>query len=369
LHQNTLKIGNFGDLAVYTVCLLLIITIKNKGVINMNIKKIGMTALAASLVSVSANAAELTASGGASINGTLYSGKDVNYGKSFSMGNNVTFTGSGETENGLTVSLSFELDQSKGANSGPFDSHSVTVASDALGTLKFSGHGGSSAASAIDTTAAGDIWDAFDNTNWGPDLVLDTANLAKDGSVKDSAPGNNSMYYTAPELMDGLAINLSYTPHATSSGTTGGKSSMGYGFGYTGIDGLSVSYGLTDIENETAGDKGEQTVIDLEYAYGPVTVGYSVSEYDVGTAANDQDTTSYAISYTVSENLSVSYGYEEIEGGSSGDIDAEYTKLSASYTTGGVTLSAAAAQAENIDHTANAEADLDMYTVGASFAF
>ena len=335
----------------------------------MNIKKIGMTALAASLVSVSANAAELTASGGASIGLTTYSGKDVNYGRSFSMGNNVTFTGSGETENGLTVSLSFELDQSKGANGGPFDNQSVTISSDALGTLKFSGHGGASAASAIDTTAAGDIWDSFDNTDWGVDLDLSTDGLAKDGSVKDSAPGNNSIYYTAPELMDGLAINLSYTPHATSSGTTGGKSSMGYGFGYTGIDGLSISYGQTDIEREVAGDKGEQTVIDLEYAYGPITVGYSVSEYDVGTAANDQDTTSYAISYTVSENLSVSYGYEEIEAGSSSDIDAEYTKVSASYTTGGVTLSAAAAQAENIDHSANAEADLDMYTVGASFAF
>ena len=44
----------------------------------------------------------------------------------------------------------------------PFDSHSVTVASDALGTLVFSGEGGSSTASAIDTTAAGDLWDAFD---------------------------------------------------------------------------------------------------------------------------------------------------------------------------------------------------------------
>ena len=32
------------------------------------------------------------------------------------------------------------------------------------------------------------------------------------------------------------------------------------------------------------------------YAYGPVTVGYSKAEYDLGTtdAATDQDTTSYA---------------------------------------------------------------------------
>ena len=42
---------------------------------------------------------------------------------------------------------------------GPFDSHSVTISSDAMGTLKFSGEGGSSAISAMDGTAAGDIWD------------------------------------------------------------------------------------------------------------------------------------------------------------------------------------------------------------------
>jgi outer membrane protein OmpU len=341
----------------------------------MNIKKIGMTALAASLVSVSANAAELTASGGASIGLTTYSGKDVDYGRSFSMGNNVTFTGSGETESGLSISLSFELDQGKADGStSPFDSHSVTIASDSLGTIKFAGHGGDTSSTAIDTTAAGDIWDSFDSTNFGPDLALFTgvsAGLtnAYKGIVATSAAGNNSMMYTAPEMMDGLSVNLSYTPHRTSSGIAAGKSGIGYGITYTGLDGLTASYANTDIESHTAGSVGEQTVIDLSYAYGPVTVGYSVNEYDVATAVDDQDTTSYAVSYTVSENLSVTYGYEEIESGVAGDQDAEYTKLSASYTSGGVTLSVAAAEAENIDYSSNAEADVDMYTLGASFAF
>ena len=48
-------------------CLLLIITI-NKGVINMNnFKKIGLSALAGSLVAVSAQAADVSLSGGASV--------------------------------------------------------------------------------------------------------------------------------------------------------------------------------------------------------------------------------------------------------------------------------------------------------------
>ena len=49
----------------------------------------------------------------------------------------------------------------------PFDSHSVTVSSDALGTLVFAGEGGSSAATSIDTSAAGDIWDSFDGVKSG----------------------------------------------------------------------------------------------------------------------------------------------------------------------------------------------------------
>ena len=76
------------------------------------------------------------------------------------MGNQLTFTGGGELDNGMTVSMSFELDNDNA--SGAFDDKSVTISSDALGTVKFSGHGGSSAVSAMDATAAGDIFDTFD---------------------------------------------------------------------------------------------------------------------------------------------------------------------------------------------------------------
>ena len=75
------------------------------------LKKIGLTALAASLVTTSAFAAELTATGSASMGVKNNTGtSDPSNGKSFTMGNSVTFAGSGETDGGLTVSLSFELD-------------------------------------------------------------------------------------------------------------------------------------------------------------------------------------------------------------------------------------------------------------------
>ena len=324
-------------------------------------KKIGLTALAASLVSVSAHAGEMSVAGSASINVEGYTGENLNAGSGFSMGNQLTFTGSGELDNGMTVSLSFILDQGDDSSAtttavmagAPFDSHSVTVSSDALGTLKFSGEGGASSASSIDGTAAGDIWDTFDGSRGAVTAV----------AVSDSATGNNSVFYTLPTLMDGLSINASYKPQASSR-----ESGTGYGVSYTGLDGLTAKYATTDEVGATTAASGDQTVWKLSYAYGPVTATASNSEYDVTTVASDQDTSSYAISYTVTDEISVTYGTEEIEKGGS-STDAEYSSISASYTAGGMTLSAAMKDAENVAHGTATNQDFEYWTVGASFAF
>ena len=132
-------------------------------------KKIGLTALAGSLVATSAFAGELGVSGSASMNVEHTNGGAANSGKTFSMGNSVKFSGSGELDNGMTVSLSFELDQgdddtaSNAAYSGgPFDGHSVSISSDTLGKLTLYGEGGKSSTALYDTSAAGDLWDNYD---------------------------------------------------------------------------------------------------------------------------------------------------------------------------------------------------------------
>ena len=57
-----------------------------------------------------------------------------------------------------------------------------------------------------------------------------------------TAPGgNNTMLYTLPALVDGLSVSASYTPQG--SVTSGPESSTAYGLTYTGVEGLSVSYG------------------------------------------------------------------------------------------------------------------------------
>ena len=321
----------------------------------MNMKKIGLTALAASLVSVSAaNAGSLSMSGAASVGIGGYSGDNVDLGTSFTMGNQFTVTGGGELDNGLNVSLSYQLDNKAGV-SGPFDDHSITISSDDIGTIKFSGHGGSSASSSIDATAAGDIWDGFDGT-------LST-NAASGKTLTAAGAGNNSIFYTLPEMMEGVSLFASYNPAV--AGST--ESEMGYGITYTGIEGLTASYATTDENTGTANTSGEQSVYKITYAYGPVTLGMSNSDYDVGSSGTDSETDSYSIAYTVSDELSLSYGVEEIDEGSA--VNPEYSAIVASYVSGGVTLTAKMEDAENIDGTTAAKADQSYWFLGAAFAF
>jgi outer membrane protein OmpU len=322
----------------------------------MNIKKVGLTALAGSLVAASAYAGEMSVAGSASLNVEHTNGGAASSGKTFSMGNQLTFSGSGELDNGLTVSLSFVLDQNddatlssgntKSENNGtPFDSHSVTISSESLGSLKFSGEGGSSATSAADTTAAGDIWDNFD----GATTVHPTG----------VGTGDNMMMYTTPSIMDGLSISASYLP--TGSGT---ESAIGLSATYTGVEGLSVTYASGDgTDADTSAD-----ALKASYAFGPVTVAYSNYEYDTSGTTSDDDTSSYKVSYTVSDEISVSYGSETVERPGKAE-DGEYSSISASYTAGGMTITAAMQDAENMDGTTTATEDRERWALSASFAF
>ena len=321
-----------------------------------NFKKIGMTALAASLVSTSVFAGEVTVAGSASMTVENYSGVERNAGKGFSMGNQLTFTGGGELDNGMTVGISFILDQGDNTvdaenGTAPFDSHSVSIGSDALGTLKLHGEGGSNAQAAIDTTAAGDIWDTFDDAG-----VTGTV-------VDSSTSGANILVYSLPAIVDGVAASVSYSPQGT-----GHNPSTAWAATYTGVEGLSVSYGIGN-QDASSSAEGDTTTLSASYAIGSFTVAYSNNDHQTETASEDQETTSYKVSYTVSDSISVSYGEEEID--EQGDTtNAEYSKLSASYTSGGMTVTATSAEMKNGAFSSTSSADdKDYWSLGLAFAF
>jgi outer membrane protein OmpU len=307
-------------------------------------KKLGLTALAGSLAVTSAIAGELSVSGGASLGvSNISNSAGSATGKSWTMGNSVTMTGSGELDNGLNVSVSFELDNgTANGTTSPFDSHSLTVSSDELGTLVFHGHGGDSAQGAVDGTAAGNLWDAGTGIS---------------GNVAAAAGGNNMMHYTLPSIVDDLTIAASYTPHSTNDSHTS------YALTYTGIEGLTVNYGRGD--SGTPGSEITSTTMKATYAVGSFTLGVSNTDADK-TGASDREVTSYGVTYTVSDELSIGYGQEvfDKEGES---VDEEARGYNVSYTTGGMTLGASFNEGEGLNHTSGSTQE--RWKLTASFAF
>ena len=316
----------------------------------MNIKKIGLTALAASLVSVSAHAGAMSVAGGASIGIKNNAGNDG--GKSITMGNQLTFTGGGELDNGLNVALSFVLDHGDNVASG-FDSHSIKVGSDSLGTITVAGDGTGNAQSALDTTASGDIWD-----NGFTHGAAATAYVAMAGST---ASNNKSINYSFPSIMDDLALTASY-----SGSTTAIKSTTAWAATYTGIEGLSLSYGTGENGSTASGAEGDVTTMKGSYTMGSFTGAYSNTESDKAGTGTDEEMTSFKISYTVSDDLSITYGQDTHET-SGQSVDEEFEAVSVSYTTGGMTITAGQYDASGLANTSGNTAE--RWKLGASFAF
>jgi len=212
------------------------------------------------------------------------------------------------------------------------------------------GEGGSNAQAAIDGTAAGDIWDDFDGATTGV-------------AVESSASNADIMVYTLPEMVDGLSVSASYSPQQAVA-----ASSTAYALTYTGVEGLSVSYGKGDENLGSSSLDTDTTTMKASYAYSSFTLAYSNNDHSSPVANADQETTSYKVSYTVSDAISVSYGTEEIKKENDPD-EAEFEKLAVSYTSGGMTLTASQASSTDALHGTTDLEDRDYWSLGLAFAF
>ena len=316
-------------------------------------KKVGLTALGTSLIATSAFAGDVTVTGSAGI--TLENKNNTDVGNSFSMTDQVVFAGSGELDNGMTVSLSLQLD------GNIMDDRSVTMEMPEMGTLVFAGHGGSSAMSAVD-----DVTPTAYEESWG--VIGSTAETTAGRASMENAIGgyatDNNFFYTAPEMVEGLAVKASYTP----SGASRPDGTVSFNLEYTGIDGLTVGYaeddnglsGTSKIENDTAY---------IKYAFGSFTVGLQESSQEQsGGTASDDEYSAVGVSYQVSDDVSISYNTSERDFGDK-TSDQENEAFNVSYTTGGVTVSAAMAEVKNVGGSANAQDDIEGFEIDISFAF
>ena len=305
------------------------------------LQKVGLTALGTALVSTASFAGDMAVTGSAIM--TYAVNDNSNNNNAWSMSDTMTFTGSGELDNGWTMTFSHAIDL--GAN----DANSIKLDMGDMGTLTFAGLGGSGPVAATD-----DKMPSANEESWNN--VDGTVTAAAAG-----ASGANGFNYVLPSLIDNVAMEVYYLPAAAASTT-----SLEYGITYTGIDGLTVGYAGGDNET-TATNTIESTNLYATYTMDAFTLGFQDNETDRQTANTDTDFQAYAISYAVSDELSVSYGASTVEHENSSKEDQEASAVSFSYVSGGMTFSGSLANVDNVGGTA--ATDNTGYELNVTFAF
>ena len=306
-------------------------------------KKIGLTALAASLVSVSANAVDI--SGGASL--SYNGGNGGQTGNPWSMNDGLTFTWGGELDNGMTVDLNFLLDSGDSAVGAGIDNRSLALGLNNGGTLTFYGDGGSGVVGSFDDkmpTAYEESWYSADSPNQGHNT-------------------NNMFYYS--NALDSATIHASFTPASGGSDA----SSLELGAVITAVDNLTIGVAIGE-------DNGSATAVDNTIAYakytmGGATFGVQKNEADSAAANSDEEFVAYGVSYAVSEDMSVSYGASELKYENAADQEA--SGFSASYTMGSMTLAGTLNNIKNEPSSTVASStnttESDTFELNLSFAF
>jgi len=314
-----------------------------------NLKKIGLTAIAASLASVSAHAVDLSVSGGASLSYTSNGNGGATTNNPWGMSDTANFAGSGELDNGWNVSFSLGLDGSKGAAASPFEDRTLSIDMGDIGTLTLNGEDGSSVTGAMDDkmpTAYEESW------------------FQADGPGNGAA--TNNMWNYSNSSIDGITLMASFTP----SSATELESSTEVGITYTGVEGLTIGMATGTDGGAGLTAEVENTTMYMTYAYDAFTFGIQDNDSDSEASGADEQYRAYAVSYAVNDDLSVSLGMSDLDyEGTSTETDAtqEATAISASYTMGSMSIGATRSDVDNA--SGNTAHDGAGYEINLAFAF
>ena len=315
----------------------------------MNIKKIGLTALAGSLVATSAIAGELSLSGGAKLSyvnkgGTLETTNVVASG--YAMDQEISASGSAELDNGFTISLSHGL---SGSGAEGSDSSVLTLDMGDMGTLGYDDTDGHYGLAGLEDK----IPNAYEQANDGLGTTATAATMAK------MASGAGFGYSTS---VGGASISIGYSDNL---GATTNRSDGSQDTTATSVDSSSsvaITYPVEDLgltvfggvgeEGQADGKELDHSTIGATYAFGPATVGYQINdEDDSATGGTDYETEIYGISFMVNDNFSISYAEHNTDKSGS-TVDQEAESIQASYSMGGMTVNVKDSSMDGVAHTA-----------------
>ena len=315
-----------------------------------NLKKIGLTALAGTLAATTfAQAGDLSVSGTARME---YQSTTTNAVDRFNLGGadssadtfaqngTVVFSGSGEMDNGHTVSYMQAL------AGGSLTSQSVAVDMGDMGTVSMA---------SLNMAGIGTIQDMVPNGGEQPwDDLGATHGTPADGVASPHA-GNRLGYSTSA---GGATISAAMNYEFAAPTTSLAIAMPGL------VEGLNIGVGIaTDQASETVENDIETAYI--SYSMGAFSVGYQTTSVDAQAANSDIDRTAYGISFAVNENFSIGYGVSDVEYDAL-TPDEESRGIGASYTVGGMKVGFINNKKEGLN---GGTSDMEMNELQLTFAF
>ena len=335
--------------------------------------KIGVSALAGSLVAASAQAGELAASGTWEL--TYKSDDKTQTGNPFGSKSAITLSGSGDVDGLGTASFSAVINDN---NQTGYLSHLITLDMGDMGMVGFDQGVGKFGASTIDDKSP---------TAW-EESWHNTANSS--GGLVHSGGSGGVLGYS--NSMGGFDVTVEYAPALTTAdngdgAASGDNTSLANGSNVnfainnsTLIDGLAfgVGAGQSEYDNEAilGHEDGSSVVGYANYTMGSITAGVTLSESNnarstANANAGAREVEAYGISMAVNENLSISWNQHNMtyakKGSDGADVEQESTGIAIAYTMGGATL---AIQNNSQDNSAGVSGTNDEITeVSLSLAF
>ena len=327
-----------------------------------NLKKIGLSALAGSLVAISANAAELSVSGSVEVTYTDTGGTVGNEvtGNSFGAKSDMTFTGSGDVGFG-TVTMNRAL-----SDAGAITTSYQTLDMGDMGTFSFD----STAGQLVGIAANDDLMPTAYEEVW---TGVSGSGIAGVGST-------NVIGYT--NTFAGVSISAGYTngEGATQTGESASSGAGAHGstrdiyLSMSPIDGLTIGAGQSvnsSTDTSTTSTDTVESVANIKYTMGPVSAGYRMGESEDGTAsAASHSITAWSVAFNVNENFAISYGEQENEQNAIGAnvaVTEDVTGISAAYTMGAASVRFNHSESSNDNFVAAVDDETTEISLALSF--
>jgi hypothetical protein len=315
----------------------------------------------------------LSVTGGATA--TFSSNEGTTTGNPIGLSSGILFTGTGELDNGTTFTLTLSnTDQSA------YSAGSIALVTPGLGTFTIDQGAGGTGIDRYDDMIP-TAWEETNGTSLGTGLQ----------TVGGSSGGANVEWNMSADMLpDGLSVAIAHSPKVSGLGANdkasdgnGGEGSGGawdIAIAHSGLyDGLNFFAGHSSIAQEKSaaliGGDRSQYVVGATYAMGGVTVGYQISRDNMNNESaggkSFYDNEAYGVSFSVNDDLAISYGKHESQAAVNGGVDVtnDAESLQLSYSMGGASIKIAETSVDDANYTSGTSKDRDGTTIALTLAF